>query len=238
MKALVLAAGRSTRIAGVSGGMPKPLIPIAGRPVLARTLLWLAEQDVREVWINLHHRPDEIRAAIGDGSAFGVRVSYAHEPEILGTAGAFRALAPEWTDATLVIYGDNLMAFDLHALVRAHQQGGADATVAIFDPARHVNSRIAGGRVRVSEDGRVTEFVEGGEAGFVNAGAYVLEPAVAARIGPGFQDFARDVFPALVAAGTLRGHVLEPAGYCIGIDTPETLATAEHLVATNQVQLA
>lgn len=241
MKALVLAAGKSTRIASVSGGLPKPLLSIGGKPVIARTLEWLSESGVGDVWINLHYRGDDIRSALGDGSRHGVRISWAHEPEILGTAGAFRALAAHWagTDPVLVVYGDNLMAFDLGAFAAFHARAGARGTVALFDPARHLNTRIAGGRVRLDAASRITAFVEGGTGeGYVNAGAYLLDPSVAADVAPGFQDFGRDVFPPLARAGALAGHLLEPSGYCLGLDTPESFAVAEQLVASRQVALA
>lgn len=244
MKAIVLAAGKSTRIASAAGGLPKPLLDVEGIPVIGRTLRWLSDAGIRDVWINLHYRPDDIRAALGDGARYGVRISYVVEPEILGTAGAFRAIASSWSGTTLVVYGDNLMSFDLEAFGNAHRRAvgaGASATVAVFDPAQHVNSRIAGGRVMVGADGRIDAFVEGAAAdapGFVNAGAYLVEADVAREIPAGFSDFARDVFPPLVATRRLAAHLLEAGAYCIGLDTPESLRVARELIATRQVALA
>lgn len=231
---LVLAAGKSSRIAAVSGGMPKPLIPVGGTPVLERNLRWLATEGVRDLWINLHYRPEAIQAAIGDGSRFGLRVRYSHEPRILGTAGAWKHLAPEWSGTSLVVYGDNLMHFGLGAFIARHRGAGAPATIALFDPAVHRNTGIAGGHVQL-QDGSVRRFIEGprpleGGPYYVNAGAYLVEPSLAALVGDGFQDFARDIFPSLASAGRLAGHVLEPAGYCLGIDTPASLARAHDLV--------
>lgn len=237
-RALVLAAGKSTRISAVTGGLPKPLIEVDGRPVLERSLEWLATSGVREVFINLHYRPDDIRARIGDGRRFGITIRYEHEPEILGTAGAFRNLRQRLDGTTLVVYGDNLMRFDLSAFADAHARGSAEGTVALFDPERHANSRIAGGRVTLGTGDMVDAFVEGGTTGYVNAGAYLLERAVTDRIRPGFADFARDVFPAMTAERKLRGWVMEPSGYCVGLDTPESLRTAAELVSNRQVILA
>jgi NDP-sugar pyrophosphorylase family protein len=238
MKALVLAAGHSTRIASVSGGAPKPLLKVAGKSVLERSLEWLRESGITDVCINLHYRADDIRSAIGDGSRLGVHVEYAFEPEILGTSGAFRALGSRWTDTTLVIYGDNLMRFDLGRFRAAHRDGGSDATVALFDPDRHRNSRIAGSRIHVSPDGLVSSFSEGAATdGFVNAGAYLLEPKVVTAIPPGFSDFGRDVFPALVAEGRLRAYLMEATGYCLGLDTPESHQNAEQLISSKRVVL-
>ncbi|MGH7517730.1 MAG: nucleotidyltransferase family protein [Gemmatimonadales bacterium] len=236
---LVLAAGKSSRIAEVAGGAPKPLLPIAGKPVLGRNLEWLAEEGVTSVWINLHHRADAIREAIGDGRRFNVAVRYSEEPQILGTAGAWKRLEQHWSGTSLVVYGDNLLRFDLTRFQAAHRASGLLGTLALFDPARHLNTGIAGGHVEL--DGpRVRRFVEGprpsqGGPHYVNAGVYLLEPQMRAAVGPGFQDFGRDVFPALVATGQLAGYVLEPEGYCLGIDTPASLATARELVEHSRV---
>jgi hypothetical protein len=96
--------------------------------------------------------------------------------------------------------------------------------VALFDPARHANTGIAGSRVLVDDDGRVTwgsRRRRGGVAGgsLVSTGACLLEPAVAERMGPGFSDFGADVFPA-GPDGVLAAHVIEPGGFCLGLDTP------------------
>ncbi|MDQ3674900.1 MAG: nucleotidyltransferase family protein [Gemmatimonadota bacterium] len=239
---LVLAAGKSTRIASVAAGLPKPLLEVGGRTVLGGNLTWLAHHGIETVWINVHYRPDTIRAALGDGSDFGLRVRYSHEESILGTAGGWKRVAPEWGGTWLVVYGDNLMRFDIAALLHTHRERGAQATIALFDPGRHVNTRIAGGRVQVAPDGHVAAFVEGdasrhADARFVNAGAYMLEAGVQDLIGPGLQDFGKDVFPQIVPRGCVAGHLMEPAGFCLGLDTPESLELARELVRTHQVTL-
>ena len=239
---LVLAAGKSTRIAGVTGGGPKPLLPIRGQAILARNLEWLAREGIQAVWINLHHEPDQVRGAIGDGRHWGLQVRYSPERDILGTAGAWKHLEEHWTATSLVVYGDNLLCFSLDGFLRRHRETGALATLALFDPARHPHTGIAGGHVAVQADGRIASFVEGrrppgGGPFYVNTGAYLLEPEMRVLVGAGFQDFAKDVFPPLVAAGRLFGHVLEPAGYCLGVDTPESLRAAEALIDQARIVL-
>jgi NDP-sugar pyrophosphorylase family protein len=238
--ALILAAGKSTRISSLAGGTPKPLLPVAGKPIVAHTLEWLAGSGIRSAWINLHYQADLIQRSLGDGVAFGVSLAYSYEPEILGTAGAWKRLVAHWTGTSLVIYGDNLMRFDLSAFLARHRSIGAPATVALFDPTHHPNTGIAGGRVRLESDGMIRAFVEGGDVplGLVNAGAYLLEPAVAEAIGPGFQDFAHDVFPAMAHAGRLAGHRLEDGAFCLGLDTPESFRRAEDLVHAETVRLS
>jgi mannose-1-phosphate guanylyltransferase len=224
MKALVLAAGKGSRLGAAAGGVPKPLVDLGGDTPLDRALRWLTEFGVEQIWINLHEGADRIRSHVDAGHG-AVPISYSYEPQLLGTAGAWRQLAHEWTTTSLVVYGDNIMRFDLAAMHAAHVRSGAAATVALFDGARHANTGIAGGRARL-EGARVRSFEEGGATGLINAGAYLLEPRVAATLGAGFLDFGRDVLPSLAHAGELNGYVMEAGGYCLGVDTPERLTTA------------
>lgn len=240
--ALVLAAGKSTRIAPLAGDRPKPLLELGGKRLIEWNLEWLAAHGVDAVWVNLHHRPESIRAALGNGGAYGVSIRYSHEPELLGTAGAWREVARTHAGTWLVVYGDNVTRFDLWALLEAHGARGAVATIALFDPVRHRNTGIAGGHVALGDGGRVAEFREGepprpGRREFVNAGVYLLEPTVLEFIGGGAQDFGRDVFPRLVATGGVYGHVMEDAGFCLGVDTPESFEAARGLVEEGAVVL-
>jgi mannose-1-phosphate guanylyltransferase len=228
MKALVLAAGKGSRLGEVAGGVPKPLVPVGRTTPLDHNLQWIAPLASHGIWINLHTHGEAIRRHVGDEVA-GVPISYSWEPELLGTAGAWKRLEAEWSDTSFVIYGDNFMRFDLAALLAAHRRGGAPATIAIFDPSVHANTGIGGGRVRVSS-GRITEFVEGAATGIVNAGAYCLEPVLAERLPDGFSDFGRDIMPELARDGVLAAHLVEAEGYCLGIDSPELLQAARRML--------
>ncbi len=240
-KALVLAAGLGSRIRTVAGPLPKPLMPFAGAPILAHNLNWLSRSGVGQVWINLHYQPGMIRQAIGDGSAQQLRISYVYEPELLGTAGALANIAKVFDRAMLVVYGDNVVNFDLQDLVERHKASSAVATLALFDQARHLHTGIAGGRVLIDRTEQVIGFVEGagGGAGLVNAGVYVVEPEVLDHIPRNRSvDFGHDVFPAMLQAGrTIRGHVIETAGYCLGLDTPESVAAGLRLLDQGRLPL-
>jgi mannose-1-phosphate guanylyltransferase len=245
LKALVLAAGRSTRIEAISGGRPKPLLEVAGRSLLEWNLRWLVSEGLGPIWVNLHYRGDEVRRAVAAMDLGGADVRFSEEDPILGTAGAWRALAPEWEETSLVVYGDNLCRFDLGTYRAAHASAGPGtlATVALFDPARHGNTGIAGSRVLVDRGGRVTGFEEtrGGMAPggpvLVSSGACLLEPEVADRLEPGFSDFGRDVFPALVAEGALAGWLMGEGGFCLGLDTPEHFGVGVDMVRAGTVRL-
>lgn len=233
MKALVLAAGRGTRLGAAASGVPKPLVDVRGLSPLTHALDWVAGTRPERIWINVHEGAGLVRQRIG-GAVGVVPVSYSYEPVLVGTAGAWKRLEAEWAQTSLVVYGDNLMRFELAALLRAHRASGALATIAVFDPERHANTGIGGGRVTLRGN-RVARFEEGGTHGLISAGAYYLEPALRERIPSGFSDFGHDVLPALAADGLLAGHVVEDGAYCLGVDTPERLAIARELLGARAV---
>lgn len=232
MKAVVLCAGEGRRLGALTRELPKPLLPLCGEPLLAHTLRHLAAHGQRDVGINLHYRGEQIRAFAGDGSAFGLRIHYAVEPELLGTAGALRGFA-DWLggDGALVIYGDLLLDQDLGALLDAHRKRRADATLLLH--------RRAGSNsfVELDASGRVRAFVERpdpaerralGEA-WVNSGVQVLSADLLAELPPGPSDLPRDVYAPRCAELQLIGVPLD--GYRCAIDSPERYAEAERALA-------
>jgi NDP-sugar pyrophosphorylase family protein len=206
------------------------MLPIAGRPLLARTLDWLRESGVAEVALNLHHLPSVVRAGLGDGSAWGMRLCYSHEPELLGTSGAVRAIAerfPNWLDQTFaLIYGDMLLDIDLADLLAEHRSSHALLTLAL----KRTATPHTQGMVEVDAAGRVRKFVEkpadwrGGD--LANAGVYLCEPAILESIPDGVSDFGHDIIPTLLAgSATVRGRLAR--GYLLDIGTPEAYAQAQ-----------
>ncbi len=251
-EAMVLAAGKSTRITEIGGGLPKPLLPIRGEPILVRNIRWLEAAGVPRIWVNLHYRGDLIRTTLGDGSSWGVAIQYSEEPTILGTAGGVRQVLDALGDRFLVVYGDNLFDFDLERFIATHQSTRADVTIALFDE-QSPNTGMAGGRVVVDDTDRVVSFVEGvltpwpphpsedgerrSQSELVNAGAYVVERHVLEPFAQNtFLDWGKDVFPALLAKGArLQGYRIE--GYCLALDTPASYERAMELISSRQVVL-
>lgn len=240
---LVLAAGKSERIQAITQGLPKPLLKLGDESVLERNLRHLARQGIRQVWINLHYKPEAIQATIGDGSRLGLTVRYSVEPQILGTAGAARQLLPHWTRTLLVVYGDSLVSFSVERLLSNHKNSGSLITLALFDQRTSAHTGIAGGRVIVANN-LVTSFSEGaGETSasgqLVNAGVYLVERKVLMRIPPNsFFDFARDLFPVLIAEGVpLNAYVFGPDEFCLGIDTPDHFYEAQNIINSRGVKL-
>lgn len=229
MKAFILAAGLGTRLRALGLDIPKVMVPIGGKPLLEHHLKMLSAQGVTEFIINLHYLPEKVMAYFGDGSKFGVKITYSHETEILGTAGGVKKMEGALRDgAFVVIYGDNLMRFDLAEVVGFHRARQAVATVALFASAEP----WTGGVVETDRSGRVVRFVEKPDrkeisTNLINAGIYVLEPAVLDAIPAGqFCDFGKNVFPALLAAGQ-PVFAMKPKAYIHDVGTPERLAQAQ-----------
>jgi mannose-1-phosphate guanylyltransferase len=208
VKAVVLVGGKGTRLRPLTFTAPKQMLPVAGRPMIEWVLEHLGAHGITEVVLSLGYRPDDFSDAYPDGSCCGVRLHYAVEDSPLDTAGAiaFAARSAGLGDEPfIVVNGDVLTGLDIGALVAFHHRSGAEATIALTpveDPSRY-------GVVSTDADGRVRAFIEKpppGEAptNLINAGTYVLEPSVLARIPSGAPtSIERVTFPALVAAGRL-----------------------------------
>jgi mannose-1-phosphate guanylyltransferase len=215
------------------------MVPIGGKPLLQHHFEMLSAQGVTEFIVNLHYLPEKITGYFGDGSKFGVKITYSLETEILGTAGGVKKMEALLRDgAFLVIYGDNLMRFELTPLVEFHRALHALATVALFESPEP----WTGGVVETDASGRVLRFAEkpdpkevaaldpsasSSSTILINAGIYLLEPAVLDAIPAGqFCDFGKNVFPALLAAKQ-PVFAMKPKAYIHDVGTPERLAQAQ-----------
>ena len=175
-----------------------------------------------QVAINLHHLGTKVTDCVGDGSRFGIAVSYSHEETLQGTAGGVKKMEPFFDDTFVVIYGDILTDLDLTAMIRFHREGKSVATLALFEAP---NPREVG-IVEIDKAGRVLTFVEKPQSppgNLANGAVYVLEKTVLSYIPDhGFCDFGHDIFPRLVGAGLpLYGYPLTESDYLIDIGTPE-----------------
>ncbi len=237
MQALVLVGGEGTRLRPLTDSVPKPALTLVDRPFLAYMVEWLAAHGVNEVVLACGFLPDVLRAALGEEEHEGTPLTYVVEPERRGTAGAFRFAADELGERLgerfLALNGDILCDLDLSALLRAHRERGATATIALHP----VEDSSAYGLVECDADGGVLAFREKpGEAvpGEVNAGAYVLERSVLDLIPAGREvSIEREVFPQLVGKG-LSALCLD--GYWMDIGTPERYLQASWDILEGRVQ--
>jgi mannose-1-phosphate guanylyltransferase len=220
VQALILAGGEGTRLRPLTTTYPKPVVPLVDRPFIGFMLDWLRSHGVDEVIMGCGHMADGVRAVLGDGSGFGVKLSFVEEPEPLGTGGALKFAEDLLDERFLMLNGDVLTDLDLTAQIAQHEATGARATLALTP----VEDPSAYGLVRLTGDNAVTEFVEKPSAdqidtNNISAGAYVLERSVLELLAPGRPaSIERDVFPRLVGDG-LYGYVGE--GYWMDIGTPD-----------------
>lgn len=238
-RALILAAGKGERLRPLTNTVPKPLVEVAGRPLIAYTLAWLRHFGVREVAINLHHLGDQIRAAVGDGSAYGVSAHYSPEPEILGTGGAIRNLAAWLGDEPFVVANADIVHdVDLSALAVLHRDAGSLATLALRpDPesARY-------GEIFIDRAGRIVSFLDeppsrDGTEGLMFTGVQIVEPSIVHRIPwPGASSSTQHLYRPLVREGApLYG--LRYGGYWSDAGTPSSLEALRADLAADRVPL-
>ena len=224
MKVLLLAAGEGTRLRPLTERLPKPMIPIAGRPILEHNINFLFRGGIREIAINLHHCPEAVINHFGDGSGFGVNITYSYEPELLGTAGAVKKLERFFEGTFLVIYSDNLIDIDLNRLLLFHDEHQGIATIVL-----HYRDDVSqSGVVTFDADDRVTQFLEKPQANqaishWVNAGVLALEKEVLQYIPSGVpSDFGGEILPDLLVRGErLYGYKFSAAEQIWWIDRME-----------------
>ncbi|GAC1572460.1 MAG: hypothetical protein NVS3B7_03200 [Candidatus Elarobacter sp.] len=239
MKAMILAGGMSTRLYPLTKQVPKPLVPVANEPISGNVMRWLSSFGYDEVAINVFYLAEAVERAFGDGSRFGVKLHYLHEPQLTGSAGGLKQMEG-WFDDTFVVVGcDDLTDADLASLVRFHKARGALATIGLVE-AEEVDQY---GVVILDGDGRITGFQEKPAKGeelskLVNTGIYVFEPAIFARIPANtFYDFGKQVFPELVAGGLPFFGMKLDGAYWADIGTPGEYRLATQDVLRGRVDL-
>ncbi|HTU83456.1 MAG TPA: sugar phosphate nucleotidyltransferase [Candidatus Acidoferrales bacterium] len=211
MKAIVMAGGEGSRLRPLTSSRPKPLAPVANKPVMHHIVDLLRRHGITDVVGTLHYLADEIENYFGDGSAYGISMSYVVEDTPLGTAGAVKLAEPLiGRQRFVVVSGDALTDIDLTALLHYHEERGSAATIAL----QRVSNPLEFGVVVTDEHGRITRFLEKPSWGEVfsdtiNTGIYVLEPEIFDYMEPGNNyDFSRDLFPKMLRDGKpLYGYV-------------------------------
>ncbi|MBV9665685.1 MAG: NDP-sugar synthase [Actinobacteria bacterium] len=228
MRAVVLVGGEGTRLRPLTYKTPKQLLPVANVPMIERVVAHLAAHDVEHVVLSMGYRPDAFHTAYPDGHCAGVSITYAVEPEPMGTAGGigFAARFAEIDDTFIVVNGDVLTDLDIGALVAFHRARGGQATISLTP----VDDPSAFGVVPTFDDGRVEAFVEKppkdeAPTNLINAGTYVLEPSVIEAIPEGRAvSIERETFPSLVGEGAL--YAMASEGYWVDAGTPPTYLRA------------
>lgn len=224
MRAVILAGGRGTRLYPYTIVFPKPLMPIGDVPILEIVVRQLKYYGISDIVMAVGHLAELLMAYFGDGSRFGVQISYSRETYPLGTAGPL-ALIPGLDETFLVMNGDVLTTLDYRALIAYHRANGSVATIA----SHRRDARIDLGVIQTDATGRITDYIEKPVYHYlVSMGIYVFEPAVLRQIEPGQRlDFPDLVLRLLAAGERVQSYLFD--GYWLDIGRPDdySQATAE-----------
>ncbi|HEY6803568.1 MAG TPA: NDP-sugar synthase [Pyrinomonadaceae bacterium] len=211
MRAIVLSAGYGTRLWPLTEDRTKPAIPILGKPLVGYVAEYLAAHGVDEIVVNLHHRPDSVRKALGDGGRFGVKLHYVEEPVILGTSGALDNAREFFLDGTFVVINGKIITdIDLSAALETHRKTNALATLVLLPNCRRELFTVVN-----TKDELVTGFgrmpTAADENPLMFTGIQLFEPRIFDYIPKGvFSHSTTDVFPAAIAKGErIVAHVAE-----------------------------
>ncbi len=222
MQAVILVGGEGTRLRPLTSTVPKPVVALVDRPMMAYMFEWLHGHGVDDVIMSCGFKATKVRDVLGDGGRYGISLRFVEEPDPRGTAGALKFAEEFLEERFLMLNGDVLTDLDLSAQLRQHEATGATGTLALVpvpDPSSY-------GLVRLCDDGSVEEFLEKPspdavlDTNLISAGAYVLERSVLDLIAPDRNvSIEREIWPALVGQG-LYGFV-DGTAYWIDVGTPE-----------------
>jgi NDP-sugar pyrophosphorylase family protein len=237
---MILAAGLGTRLRPLTDTLPKPLLPIAGRPLIVWNLLLLRRHGVADVVINLHHLGHLVEQALGDGSQFGMRIVYSREPALLGTGGGLKQAEPFFRgEPFFVLNGDTLFDLDLAGMAAAHRESRAVATMAVRadpDPDRWGAVELDAARriLRINGRGR-NDGERTGKRMF--AGVHLMHPRLLADVPAGRESSIIEAYVRAIQNGeTVAGYEL--SGYWSDIGTPERYAQAQRDAKAGAIDLA
>jgi len=219
MRAMILSAGYGTRLWPLTEDRTKPAIPILGKPLVGYVAEYLARYGCKEIVVNLHHRPESVRNALGDGSRFGVTLQYIEEAQILGTSGALdnaRSLLDG--DTFVVINGKIITDIDLNAALETHRRSNAIATLVLLPNVareRFTVVEVAGGLLKAFGGLPHPMALAGETAPLMFTGIQILEPEIFNHIPRGvFSHSTTDVYPQAIEKGErIAVHIAEGKWY-------------------------
>ncbi|HJT57449.1 MAG TPA: mannose-1-phosphate guanyltransferase [Ktedonobacteraceae bacterium] len=203
MKAVVMAGGEGSRLRPLTIRRPKPMVPIVGKPVMEHILHLLKRHGITEVVVTVQYLASSIEDYFGNGSQFGMRITYSREDVPLGTAGSVKNAEDQLTEPFLVISGDALTDYNLTDIIQYHHEKKALATLTLA----HVPNPLEYGVIITNEEGHITQFLEKPSWGEVfsdtiNTGIYVLDPKIFSYFEKNKQyDFSQELFPLMLNKG-------------------------------------
>ena len=238
---MILAGGLSTRLYPLTKSVPKPLVPVVGVPNAVHLMRYLKANDIDDIVINVHYLAEAIVEALGDGSAFGVRLTYSHEPELLGSAGGLKKVEAFFDGEPFVVIGcDEVTDIPLDRVLAFHRERDAVATIGLVECADVEQYGV----VVLDERSKIVGFQEKPTKGtershLANTGVYVFSPQIFERIpASAFYDFGKQVFPELQEAGAAFYGYRASGAYWSDIGTPDEYRRASYDLLRGAVRIA
>src|SRR3989344_3829582 len=227
-QAFILGGGRGERLRPLTDSTPKPLVKVAGKPIIEYSLELLQKHGVEQVILSIGYLHEKIEKHLGSGEKWGLKINYAIENEPLGTGGALAAAKDSLDESFFMLNGDNIADFDLGKMQKAHTHSKLLGTIALTE----VEDASSYGAARI-ENGKIVEFVEKPAPGtepskFVNAGAYVLSKNSLSMLPTGFNLIERTLFPALAKKSQLGAYFHN--GLWLTTDTLQRIERAEEVL--------
>ncbi|MEW6095329.1 MAG: sugar phosphate nucleotidyltransferase [bacterium] len=240
MKGVIMAGGFGTRLRPLTCNIPKPMVPLANKPIMEHIVSLLKKHEIKDIVAILYYQPEVIMDYFGNGDKFGVNITYVTASQDLGTAGSVKNAANHLAHSPfLIISGDVLTDFDLKQIIKFHKEKKALATITLTQVTNPLQYGIV---IIDSETGRINRFLEKPSWGevfsdTVNTGIYILEPEVLDLIPvEQMYDFSKDLFPKLLASSApLYGYVT--TGYWKDIGNLTEYRLAHYDVLSQEVEL-
>lgn len=209
MTAVILAGGKGTRMGSLTKDIPKPMIQLAGKPLLEYHINWLRANEFKEVWLIINHLGNIIEDYFGCGERFGIDIKYYREENPLGTVGGIKALENELKEDFLVLYGDVMLDMDFNRLLNFHFNKKSQATLVVHPNDHPHDSDL----VRMDANHRIIEFLPKPHTegifyqNMVNAAMYIFSPEIFKLLTPGQKaDFGKDIFPNATKSLSMYGY--------------------------------
>ena len=230
-QAVILAGGLGTRMLPITTSIPKPMIPVNGKPFLHYQLELLRRFGLRRVLLLVAYLGQQIEAHFGKGASLGMNLAYCYEPEPLGTGGALKNAAAELDDQFVVLNGDTYLPIDYRALLRSFREKNNSAMIVAYRPATETSADLAGHlpkNLAISADGKVTAYRKRDPHGLthIDAGVLMLRKDILDAIPQRKCSLEEEIFPQLIAQHRMEAWITTEAFYDMG-----TPAGLEALVA-------
>ena len=243
MKAMVLAAGYGTRLRPVTDRIPKPLLPVGGTPLIVWNLLLLRHHGVHDVVINLHHLGHLIEKELGNGTQWGMHLTYSHEPVILGTGGGIKEVESLFKgEPFLVLNGDTLMDLNLTELIEWHDSRRCLATMVLRDDPDIekwgvVETTVEGRVITINSRGWPSQNQKPTILRYMFAGVHVMDPRLLRHCPKDQTSSIIDAYVAELETGAMIGGYVA-SGYWSDVGTPERYAQAQQDAQNGLITLA